>query len=135
MLFNSIEYLVFLPCVFAIYWLLQNNHKKQNLLLLFASYVFYGWWDYRFLALIIFSSSVDYFVGLKISHTATEPGRKHWLLVSLFSNLGLLVVFKYFNFFTNSFADSMLMLGWEVDNLTLNVILPVGISFYSFQTL
>jgi D-alanyl-lipoteichoic acid acyltransferase DltB (MBOAT superfamily) len=97
--------------------------------------VFYGWWDYRFLSLIIFSSFLDYYVGQRIEEAKNEKKKKHWLLVSLCSNLGLLGVFKYYNFFSDSFAMSMSSLGWEVNDLTLNIILPVGISFYTFQTL
>jgi len=134
-LFNSLEYLIFLPLVFLVYWLLKSNYKNQNILLLIASYVFYGWWDYRFLSLIIFSSFLDYFVGLKIESTKGEHNKKRWLLVSLCSNLGLLGIFKYYNFFSESFSDLMLSVGWQVDSLTLNIILPVGISFYTFQTL
>ncbi|MAX70192.1 MAG: membrane-bound O-acyltransferase family protein [Flavobacteriaceae bacterium] len=135
MLFNSIEYLIFLPIVFIIYWLLKSNYRNQNILLLVASYVFYGWWDYRFLSLIIFSSFLDYFVGLKIESAQDQKKKKQWLLVSLCSNLGLLGVFKYYNFFADSFSSVMSTVGWEVDSLTLNIILPVGISFYTFQTL
>ncbi len=135
MLFNSIEYLIFLPIVFILYWLLKSSYKNQNILLLISSYVFYGWWDYRFLSLIIFSSFLDYYVGLKIDETAEASQKKRWLLVSLCSNLGLLGIFKYYNFFADSFASTMSTIGWEVNDLTLNIILPVGISFYTFQTL
>ncbi len=135
MLFNSTDYLLFLPIVFIIYWALNKSYKNQNILLLLASYVFYGWWDWRFLSLIIFSSFVDYFIGLKIDANTENRIRKRWLIVSLCSNLGLLAVFKYFNFFTESFAEAMSMLGWQVNALTLDIILPVGISFYTFQTL
>ncbi|KAA1246942.1 MBOAT family protein [Aquimarina sp. RZ0] len=134
MLFNSIEYLVFLPLVFLLYWLLRKK-RPQNILLLVSSYLFYGWWDWRFLSLIIFSSFVDYFIGLKIDQTNDQKIKKRWLITSLVSNLGLLGLFKYFNFFTESFTQSMQLFGWEVDTLTLNLILPVGISFYTFQTL
>jgi D-alanyl-lipoteichoic acid acyltransferase DltB (MBOAT superfamily) len=103
--------------------------------LLLASYFFYGFWDYRFLSLIIFSSFVDFLVAQQIHKTAIPKKRNLWLYISLFSNLGLLAVFKYFNFFSDSFADLMLIGGWEVDRLTLQLILPVGISFYTFQTL
>lgn len=136
MLFNSIEYLIFLPIVFVLYWFVVNkNLKFQNILLLIASYVFYGWWDYRFLSLIVFSSFLDYFVGIKLFEAIDEKKRKLWLYVSLFSNLGLLGLFKYYNFFADSFAVAMQGIGWQVDDLTLNIILPVGISFYTFQTL
>ena len=135
MLFNSIEYLIFLPIVFIIYWLLNPNYKNQNALLLISSYVFYGWWDYRFLSLIIFSSFLDYFVGQRIEITEDQKHKKRWLLVSLCSNLGLLALFKYYNFFADSFAITMAAVGWDVNDLTLNIILPVGISFYTFQTL
>jgi alginate O-acetyltransferase complex protein AlgI len=135
MLFNSIEYLIFLPIVFLIYWLLKSNFKSQNILLLISSYVFYGWWDYRFLSLIIFSSFLDYYVGLKIDAAKGQKLKKRWLLVSLCSNLGLLGIFKYYNFFADSFATTMSNVGWEVNDLTLNIILPVGLSFYTFQTL
>ncbi len=135
MLFNSIEYLLFLPLVFIIYWVLKNNYRSQNVLLLVSSYIFYGWWDWRFLSLIIFSSFVDYFIGQKIYRSQEKTVRRNWLRLSLLSNLGLLGVFKYFNFFTDSFADTMLLLGWQVDTVTLSIILPVGISFYTFQTL
>jgi D-alanyl-lipoteichoic acid acyltransferase DltB (MBOAT superfamily) len=103
--------------------------------LLISSYVFYGWWDYRFLSLIIFSSFIDYFVGKKIEKANGKENKKRWLLVSLCSNIGLLAIFKYYNFFADSFASTMSTLGWEVNDLTLNIILPVGISFYTFQTL
>ncbi len=135
MLFNSIPFLLFLPIVFIVYWLLNKHLKVQNSFLLVASYFFYGFWDYRFLSLIVFSSCVDFFVAQQIQRTATQKNRNFWLYVSLFSNLGLLAVFKYFNFFSDSFADLMSMGGWEVDHLTLQLILPVGISFYTFQTL
>lgn len=135
MLFNSVDYLIFLPIVFCIYWLLKNRLSEQNLLLLVSSYVFYAWWDWRFLALIIYSSIIDYIIGIKIYSAKNKQTKKNWLLFSLFSNLGLLAVFKYLNFFTESFADLMGKFGWQVDNVTLNIILPVGISFYTFQTL
>jgi len=135
MLFNSTEYLIFLPIVFILYWLLKSSYKNQNVLLLISSYVFYGWWDYRFLSLIIFSSFLDYYVGQKIEAAIGQQNKKHWLLVSLCSNLGLLAIFKYYNFFADSFASTMSTVGWEVNDLTLNIILPVGISFYTFQTL
>ncbi|WP_338733817.1 MBOAT family O-acyltransferase [Mangrovimonas cancribranchiae] len=135
MLFNSIEYLIFLPTVFVLYWLLNKDHKKQNVLLLISSYIFYAFWDWRFLSLIVYSSLIDYFVGLKIHESSNKTTRKNWLILSLVSNLGLLAVFKYYNFFAESFAALMSVFGWQVDNVTLNIILPIGISFYTFQTL
>ncbi len=135
MLFNSIDYLLFLPIVFLVYWILNANYRWQNILLLIASYVFYAWWDWRFLSLIVYSSLIDYIIGLKIPRTNSEKAKKNLLLLSLVSNLGLLAVFKYFNFFTSSFAQLMHSFGWQVDTVTLNIILPVGISFYTFQTL
>jgi len=133
MLFNSSTFLFFFIIVFIIYWSINNDFKKQNVLLLISSYVFYAWWDWRFLSLIIISSVIDYIVGLKISHS--ETNKKKWLIVSLIANLGLLSFFKYFNFFTQSFSDMMQIFGWQPNDLTLNIILPVGISFYTFQTL
>ena len=133
MLFNSSTFLVFFVIVFTIYWLLQRSYKIQNVLLLVASYVFYAWWDWRFLSLIILSTFIDYTVGLKI-HQSVDNGKK-WLVASLVSNLGLLSIFKYYNFFADSFTDLATALGWQPNDLTLNIILPVGISFYTFQTL
>jgi alginate O-acetyltransferase complex protein AlgI len=135
MIFNSIQYLIFFPIVFILYWAIHKKHRWQNILLLIASYVFYGWWDWRFLSLIIFSSFVDYGVGIQMYQSKSEAKRKLWLYASLLSNLGLLGVFKYFNFFTDTFAQTMLLAGWKVDALTLDLILPVGISFYTFQTM
>ncbi|MDA9317157.1 MBOAT family protein [Polaribacter sp.] len=136
MLFNSIEFAVFLPIVFVIYWFLaKKSIKGQNLLLLFSSYVFYGWWDWRFLSLIVFSSFVDYYIGVALSKTNAEKKRKVLLFISIFVNLGFLGFFKYFNFFAESFADAFTLLGQPIEASRLNIILPVGISFYTFQTL
>ncbi len=136
MLFNSLEFSIFLPLVFALYWLVANrNLKVQNALLLLASYVFYGWWDWRFLSLIIFSSSVDFWVGINLSNTESSEKRKHWLWLSIFVNLGLLAVFKYFHFFVESFTDAFTFFGVHLEPTRLETILPVGISFYTFQTL
>ena len=136
MLFNSIEFTIFLPIVFILYWFVTNkNLKLQNLLLLFSSYFFYGWWDWRFLTLIIFSSFIDYIVGLKLENEEKESARKQLLFLSLFINLGFLGFFKYFNFFSESFAQAFTLLGQPFEASRLNIILPVGISFYTFQTL
>tara|TARA_B110000090_G_scaffold12733_1_gene12735 strand:+ start:370 stop:1815 length:1446 start_codon:yes stop_codon:yes gene_type:complete len=135
MLFNSIEFAIFLPLVFIIYWFFCNNLKSQNRFLLFSSYLFYGWWDWRFLSLIIFSSFVDYYVGIALSKTLANNKRKILLFISIFINLGFLGFFKYFNFFAESFADAFTLLGTPIEVSRINIILPVGISFYTFQTL
>jgi D-alanyl-lipoteichoic acid acyltransferase DltB (MBOAT superfamily) len=136
MLFNSIEFLIFLPVCFAMYWFVLNRDLKlQNAFVLGASYFFYGWWDYRFLALIAFSTLVDYAIGIAISKSTIKSKRKMLLLVSLVVNLGLLGFFKYYNFFIDSWVDSFSSLGIEMHRSSLNIILPVGISFYTFQTL
>ena len=136
MLFNSLEFTLFLPIVFLIYWFLVNkNLKLQNFFLLIASYVFYGWWDWRFLSLILFSTIVDYLVGIQIYNSPTKQLKKVWLWVSLGVNLGLLGFFKYYNFFIKSWMDAWGTVGYEMSPYTIKVILPVGISFYSFQTL
>ena len=134
MLFNSFEFIIFFIIVFIAYWSLEDR-KKQNILLLVASYVFYGCWDWRFLTLIIASSIIDYTAGTKIFEAQTEKKRKQWLYVSLIANLGFLGIFKYYNFFASSFTDLTNLFGWHPSDLTLNIILPVGISFYTFQTL
>ena len=136
MLFNSFDFALFLPIVFILYWfVLKTNLRIQNLLILTASYVFYGWWDWRFLSLIIFSSCVDYFVGIALQKENNKGKRKALLLVSIFVNLGFLGFFKYFNFFIESFADAFTFFGHSLNVKRLNIILPVGISFYTFQTL
>lgn len=136
MLFNSLEFLIFLPTVFFLYWFLfRNKLKQQNILLLISSYVFYGWWDWRFLSLIIFSSTIDYFIGIYLSKTEDNRSRKLLLLTSLFINLGFLGFFKYYNFFLESFSEAFTFFGNSISADRLNIILPVGISFYTFQTL
>ena len=153
MLFNSIEFLLFLPTVFAAYWILNlwtdrpRGLQAQNLLLLIASYVFYGWWDWRFLSLIAFSTLVDFAVGLQIvkanareipieaDDSVRSRTAKHWLWVSLLVNLGLLGYFKYANFFIESWAQAWESLGVSMHASALQIVLPVGISFYTFQTL
>lgn len=136
MLFNSIDFAIFLPIVFLLYWFVANkNLKLQNFLLLVASYVFYAWWDWRFLSLIVFSSAVDYFVGIGLSKTEKQQKRKILLLLSIFVNLGFLGFFKYFNFFSESFAEAFTLFGHPFEASRLYIILPVGISFYTFQTM
>lgn len=136
MLFNSIDFVIFLPIVFVLYWFVTNKQLKlQNLLIVAASYVFYGWWDWRFLSLIIFSSLVDYSVGIALSKQEKPSKRKLLLLTSILVNIGFLGFFKYYNFFVESFTSAFTMAGMEIKPNTLNIILPVGISFYTFQTL
>jgi len=136
MLFNSLTFALFLPVIFALYWIIdkEKNHLR-NLLLLIASYVFYGWWDWRFLSLIVFSSIVDYTIGLKIFNATKQDIRKKWLILSLLSNLSLLGFFKYFNFFVDSLVNGLASLGVDINTTTISIILPVGISFYTFQTM
>lgn len=136
MLFNSLDYAVFLPLVFIAYWLIpKEQFQLQNILLLIASYVFYGWWDWRFLFLIAFSTSLDYYTGLRMYDARNQKSKKSWLLLSIIINLGFLGVFKYFNFFISSFADGLALLGLQSSYSTLKIILPVGISFYTFHGL
>ena len=136
MLFNSIEFALFLIVVFTLYWFVFHKSLKiQNLLLLASSYFFYAWWDWRFLGLILFSSLVDFLIGEKIPETDSKNVKKLLLGISLTANLGLLFFFKYYNFFIQSFVDSFTLFGSQLDSVTLNIILPVGISFYTFQTM
>jgi alginate O-acetyltransferase complex protein AlgI len=136
MLFNSIDFAVFLPIVFIGYWFVtKNNLKVQNLLIVIASYVFYGWWDWRFLSLILFSTLVDYTVGQKLKNEAKPIKRKMLLWTSILINLGFLGFFKYYNFFLDNFITAFSFFGSEFEANSLKIILPVGISFYTFQTL
>ncbi|MBT3547789.1 MAG: MBOAT family protein [Flavobacterium sp.] len=136
MFFNSLDFAIFLPIVFIVYWFITNrNLKLQNFIIVLASYVFYGWWDWRFLSLIIFSTIIDYSVGLRFSNTTKPSERKFLLMISLAINLGLLGFFKYFNFFIESFNAAFASAGIHTNMSSLNIILPVGISFYTFQTM
>jgi len=136
MLFNSIDFAIFLPIAFLLYWFVFNSTLKiQNSFLLIASYLFYGWWDWRFLFLIFFSSIVDYSIGLCLSRERNEIKRKYYLWTSLLINLGILGFFKYYNFFLDNFRQAYTVLGYSMDAEVLNIVLPVGISFYTFQTL
>jgi len=133
-LFNTVVFLVFLPIVIGIFHLLkQQLHKK--IFLIIASYVFYGYWDWRFLFLILLSTVVDYVIAIKLDEHDSDKVRKGLLLASIVINLGILGVFKYFNFFTESFQALSNNFGYELDMVHLNIILPVGISFYTFQTM
>lgn len=136
MLFNSLEFAFFLPIAFLSYWFIANKSIKiQNVFLLITSYIFYSWWDWHFLFLIILSSFVDYTIGIQLSKTENEQKRKVLLLISILVNLGFLGFFKYFNFFAESFTDAFTLFGSTFETSRLNIILPVGISFYTFQTL
>lgn len=136
MLFNSVDFAIFLPIVFILYWFVTNkNLKSQNFLLVVASYVFYGWWDWRFLSLILFSTIVDYTVGWKLKDEASPTKRKALLWTSILVNLGFLGFFKYYNFFLENFIEVFSLFGSKFSAQSLNIILPVGISFYTFQTL
>ncbi|NGX84079.1 MBOAT family protein [Aequorivita sp. KMM 9714] len=136
MLFNSIDFALFLPIVFILYWFVFNKKLKyQNILILVASYVFYGWWDWRFLSLLLFSSIVDYSIGLQMDKTSNLKSRKLLLFLSLLVNLGLLGFFKYYNFFIDNFTTAFTFFGGTIQPNSLSIILPVGISFYTFQTL
>ena len=136
MLFNSLDFAIFLPIVFIFYWFLfKRQLKAQNALIAIASYIFYGWWDWRFLSLIIFSSVVDYLIGLQLDKARLQWHRKILLWISITINLGFLGFFKYFNFFVDNFVEAFSFLGYQIPSTSLNIILPVGISFYTFQTL
>lgn len=135
MLFNSFEFVLFFIIFLLIYFVLSKRLTYQNLLLLVASYFFYGWWDWKFLSLILISSLCDYVIGHRIEGQADKSKRKYLLFLSMSINLGILGFFKYFNFFSESFHDLMTTLGFSVNPVYLNVVLPVGISFYTFQTM
>ena len=136
MLFNSLDFAVFLPIAFLLYWFVaQKNIKLQNALIVVASYLFYGWWDWRFLSLILFSTIIDYAVGQKLRNEEKEIKRKMLLWISIIVNLGFLGFFKYYNFFLENFVDAFSLFGMQINTNSLNIILPVGISFYTFQTL
>jgi D-alanyl-lipoteichoic acid acyltransferase DltB (MBOAT superfamily) len=136
MLFNSLDFAVFLPIVFLLYWFVANkNLKLQNTLIVVSSYIFYGWWDWRFLSLIIFSTLVDYTIGQKLRTENRQSKRKILLWMSIIVNLGFLGFFKYYNFFLENFVDAFSLFGMQINANSLNIILPVGISFYTFQTL
>ena len=136
MFFNSIDFAIFLPTVFILYWFVANkNLKLQNVLIVVVSYVFYGWWDWRFLSLIAFSTLVDYLIGVGLSKEENQTKRKVLLWTSIIVNLGFLGFFKYYNFFLDNFVAAFSFFGNPISASGLNVILPVGISFYTFQTL
>lgn len=136
MLFNSLEYLFFLPLVFTVYWLLNKSLKFQNLFILIASYIFYGCWDEKFLLLIAFTTLCTFISGILIERSKIHKVKKIVLIVNIILNLGILGLFKYYDFFVDSFIDLLNLFGYHVkDSWSLKLILPVGISFYTFQAL
>ena len=136
MLFNSIEFAIFFPIIFILYFLFFNNNiRYRNLFIICISYFFYAMWDWRFLSLIIISSIADYLIGFKIYDSKDKKTRREFLLLSVIINIGILGFFKYFNFFTDSLLSLFELFGWTYSYRRLNIILPVGISFYTFQTL
>ena len=136
MLFKSLSFAIFFPVVFIIYWILGKKHYKwQNIFLLIASYYFYSCWDWRFVFLLAFSTLLDYYSGIAIESTSDKTKRKIWLILSVGINLGFLGFFKYYNFFIDSFAELLQSFGFQPHFATLNIILPVGISFYTFHGL
>lgn len=136
MLFNSLDFAFFFPLVFFLYWfVVKKQLQAQNFLLLAASYFFYACWDWRFLFLLMFSTLLDYFTGIKMREAGNIRWKRIWFWLSIVINLGFLGVFKYYNFFAESLAESLSYIGFHIDLLTLNIILPVGISFYTFHGL
>ena len=140
MLFNSIQFAIFLPIVFLLYWFVFDRFiskskwqlKLQNAFVVMASYVFYGWWDWRFLLLIALTSFCSWGSGLLIGKAETKNKAKTWMWLNIILNLGILALFKYFDFFVTEFAQ---LFHISSEGLLLKVILPVGISFYTFQAL
>ena len=135
MSFNSIEYLLFLPIVFFLYWFVFRKLKLQNLLLVVVSYIFYGWWDWRFLVLIAFTSLCSFLSGIQISRLGKTGGGKFYATLNIVVNLLILGVFKYYNFFVGSLREALATMDIHTNFTTLSIILPVGISFYTFQAL
>jgi len=133
MVFNSLEFLIFFAAVYFSYLILR--HRAQNAFLLAASYVFYGWWNWKFLSLILISTIVDYCCARRIRRCVRPAARKGWLILSICVNLGILGFFKYFNFFAENLGMILESAGIRADVPTLNIILPLGISFYTFQTM
>lgn len=136
MLFNTVNFALFLPIVFTIYWMVNNKSLKiQNFLLLLASYFFYACWDWRFLFLLLFSTGLDYFTGIQMYEAKKQKTKQFWFWLSISINLGFLGIFKYYNFFAASLAEMLSTIGLQSNFWTLQVILPVGISFYTFHGL
>lgn len=136
MLFNSIEFALFFPIVYILYWFVTGKSLKlQNILLLLSSYYFYAYWNWHFLFLLIFSTGLDYFTGLMMANSPNQRRKKVWFWLSICTNVGILGLFKYYNFFIGSFADLLSSLGLHHNFIVLQLILPLGISFYTFHGL
>lgn len=136
MLFNSIDFLFFLPIVFLLYWFISRTKEQKNILIVIFSYIFYGWWDWRFLFLIVFTSLCSYLSGLCLEKYAANRKKRQLISASnIVLNLSILGIFKYYNFFVENIVSLFEKFGVELDWVTINVILPVGISFYTFQAL
>src|SRR5512133_3735617 len=136
MLFNSVEFLIFLPAVFILYWFIVNkNLRLQNSFLLVASYVFYGWWDWRFLFLLAGVGLFNYLAGIALSEAGTPGKKRAWMLAGVVINVATLCVFKYFNFFIDSFTGLFSSIGYELPRSSTRIVLPIGISFYIFLSL
>ena len=136
MLFNSIAFLFFLPIVFLLYWFGHKSRQWQNIIVVVASYVFYGWWDWRFLFLIALTTICSYYSGLILEKYEGDRKKQKYISAgNIIFNLAILGVFKYYNFFIESLEELVSPMGWHLDCATLNIVLPVGISFYTFQAL
>lgn len=136
MTFQSLEFLFFLPIVFVIYWIVcRKSATWQNGFIILASLAFYGWWDWRFLGLLLITAFSTLFAGMWMGRTDYEKKRKWINIGAIVLNIGILFLFKYFNFFVQSFADAFSLFGAEVNVHTLKILLPVGISFYTFSAL
>jgi len=136
MTFNSIAFALFFVVVFSVYWLINNRSLKlQNIFLLAASYFFYGWWDWRFLFLLLFISLSNYIAAIGIDKSQSGKNARLWLAAGLIINIGTLSVFKYFNFFIDSFVDLISLSGYHLHRSSVRIILPLGISFYIFLSL
>ena len=133
MLFNSIEFLIFLPIVFLLYWFVVNkNLNRQNGLILLASYFFYGWWSWKFMGLLMLSTLLDYLYGFSVASTNRKKA-KFFLWLSILNNLGILAIFKYYNFFATQVQVAFDSLNIHLQPIFLDVALPIGISFYTFH--
>lgn len=135
MVFNSLEYLLFLPAVFLIYWLVFKSVRSRNLFIVAASYLFYGWWSWKFLILIFITTLCSYLSGIVIEKFRSHALQRAFLIANIALNIGILFTYKYFNFFATAFSQLLRAFGMSPDDVTLNLILPVGISFYTFQAL